>query len=80
MNKVAIIGWLAVSVICCSFCKKDFKVLNCHSLRCKEKLRHQWNEGNRGNDSVSNNFDTVNLDRNEIVNNDFYKCICGKKI
>ena len=76
INKVTIIGILAVFVIC-SFCKKDFKVLNRHSWRCKEKLTHQRNEGNYGNDSVSNNFNTFNLDRNEIVNNDCHKCTCG---
>ena len=77
MNKVTIIGILAVFVIC-SFCKKDFEVLNRHSWRCKEKLKHQRNERNHGNDSVSNNFNTVNLDRNQTVNNDCHKCICGK--
>ena len=34
---------------------------------------------NHGNDSVSNNFNTVIIDRNEIVNNDCHKCICSKK-
>ena len=78
MNKVTIIGLLAVFVIC-SCCKNDFEVLNHHSWRCKEKLKHRRNEGNHGNDSVSNNFNIVNVDRNEIVNNDCHKCICGKK-
>ena len=78
MNKVTIIGILAVFVIC-SFCRKDFEVLNCHSWRYKEKLKHQRNEGNHCKGSVSNNLNTVNLDRNEIVNNDCHKCICGKK-
>ena len=60
MNTVTIIGILAVLVIC-SFCKKDFEALNHHSWRCKEKLKHQRNEGGHGNDSVSNNFNIVNL-------------------
>ena len=59
--------------------QKRFQVLNRHSWRCKEKLKHQRNEGNYGIDSVSNNFNTVNLDRNEFVNNDCHKCIFGKK-
>ena len=75
MNKVTIIGILAVFVIC-SFCKKD---LNQHSWRCREKLKHQRNEFNYGSDSVSNNLNTVKLDLNEIVNNDCHTCICGKK-
>ena len=78
MNKVTIIGLLVVFVIY-SFCKNDFEVLNRHSWRCKEKLKHQRNEGNHGNDRVSNSFNTVNLDRNEIVDNDCHKCICDKK-
>ena len=78
MNKVTINGLLVLFVIC-SFCKKDFEVLNRHSWRCKEKLKHQRNEDNHGNDIVSISFDTVNLDRNKIVNNDCHKCICGKK-
>ena len=64
------------------FAKKDFEVLNHRSWRCKEKLKHQRNEGNHDNDSVSNDFNTVNLvnlDCNKIVNNDCHKCICGKK-
>ena len=64
MNKVTIIGLLALFVIC-SFCKKDFEILNRHSWRC--------------NDRVSNSFNTVNVDPNEIMNNDCQKCICGKK-
>ena len=78
MNKVIIVGILAIFVIC-SFSKKDFEILNRQSWRCKEKLKHQRNKCNQGNDSVSNNFNTVNLDRKEIVNNDCHKCICGKK-
>ena len=78
MNKVTIIDIMAVFVIY-SFWKKDFKVLNRHSWRCKEKLKRERNEGNHGNDSVSNNFNTVNLDLNEIVNNNCDKCVCGKK-
>ena len=78
MNKVAIIGLLVAFGIC-SFCKKDFEVLNSHSWRCKEKLKHKRNKGNHGNNSVSNSFNTVNLDRNEIVNNDCHKCTCAKK-
>ena len=78
MNKDTIIGLQIVFVIC-SFCKNDFEVLNRHSWRCKEKLKHQRNEGNHGNDRVSNSFNTVNLDRNEIVDNDCHKCICDKK-
>ena len=78
MNKITIIGILAVFVIC-SFCKNNFEALNRHSWRCKEKLKHQRNEGNHGNESVSNNFNTVNLDHKKIVNNDYHKCICGKK-
>ena len=77
MSKVAIIGLLAVFVIC-SFCQKDFEVLNRQSWRCKEKFKHQRNKGNHGNSSVSNKFNKVNLDRNEIVNSDCPKCICGK--
>ena len=78
MNKVTIIGILAILVIC-SFCEKEFEVLNRHDWRCEERLRYQRNGGNHGNDSVSNNFNAVNLDCNEIVNNDCHKCICGKK-
>ena len=78
MNKVTSIGLLVVFVIC-SFCKKDFEILNCHNWRCKEKLKHQRNKDNHGNDRVSDSFNTVNLDPNEIVNNDWGKCICGKK-
>lgn len=52
MNKVTIIDLLAAFVIS-SFCKKDFEVLNCHGWKCKEKLKHQRNEGNNGNDRVS---------------------------
>ena len=44
-----------------------------------KKLKHQRNEDNHDNDSASNNFNTVNLDRNEIVNNDCHKCICDEK-
>ena len=72
MNKVTIIVILAVFVIC-GFCKKDFEVLNRHSGRCKEKLKHQRNEGNHGHDRVSNNFNIV------IVSPGCHKCICGKK-
>ena len=75
MNQVAIIGLLVVFVTC-SFCKNDFEVLNAHRQRCKEKLKRQRNEGKHGNNSVSNSFKTVNLDRNEIVNNDCHKCTC----
>ena len=78
MNKVTIIGILTVFIIC-SFYQKEFEVLNRHSWRCKEKLKHQSNKGNYGNNSVSNNFNTVNLYHNEIVNNDCCKCIYGKK-
>ena len=49
------------------FCKKDFEVLNRHNWRCKERIKHERNEGKHGNDSVSNNFNIVNLDRNDIV-------------
>ena len=77
MNKVTTISLLAVFVIC-SFYQKDFEILNRYSWRCKEKLKHQRNEDNHGNHSVSNNCNTVNLVRNEIVNNDCPKCICGK--
>ena len=79
MNKVIIIDLLPVFVIC-SFCKKDFEVLNCHGWKCEEKLKHQRNECNHGNDSVLNNFNTVNLDQNKIVNNNCHKCTCGKKV
>ena len=86
MNKVTIIGILVVRIIgilvvffICSFCKKDLEVLNRHSWRCKEELKNKHKEDNHANDIVSNNFNTVNLDRNEIVNNDCPKCICGKK-
>ena len=78
MNKVIIIDLLPAFVIC-SFCKKDFEVLNCHGWKCEEKLKHQRNECNHGNDSVLNNFNTVNLDQNKIVNNNCHKCTCGKK-
>ena len=78
LNKVIVIDILVVFFIC-SFCKKDLEVLNCHSWRCKEELKNQRNEGNHANDIVSNNFNTVNPDRNEILNNDCTKCICGKK-
>ena len=47
-------------------------------MKCREKLKHQRNKANHGNDSVSNNFNTINLDRQKIVNNDCHKCICGK--
>ena len=77
-NKESYNYWYTVFVIC-SFCEKDFEVLNCHSWRCKEKLKHQRNESNQGNNSVSNNFHTVNLDCNEIVNKDCHKYVCGKK-
>ena len=43
------------------FAKKDFEVLNHRSWRCKEKLKHQRNEGNHDNNSVSNDFNTVDL-------------------
>ena len=78
INKVKIVGLTAVFVTC-TFCKKDFEVLNCHSWRYREKLKHQRNKGNHGKDSVSKTFNTVNLDPNDIVNNDSYKCICGEK-
>ena len=79
MNKVTIIGLLDVFVIC-SFCKKNFEVLNHHSRRCKGKLKHKRKLGNHGNDSTSNSFNAVNLGHNEIVNNDCHKCIYGKNV
>ena len=63
----------------CIFSKKDFEVLDLHSWRCKEKLKHQRNEDNHGNSSASNDFNTVTLDCNEIVKNDCHKCIWGKR-
>ena len=70
--------WLYIFVIC-SFCKENFEDLNRHSWKCKENLKHQRNKGNHGNDSFSNNFDTVNLDHNKTLNNDCHKCNCGEK-
>ena len=77
MNKVTIISLLAVFVIC-SFYQKDFEALNHHTWRCEEKLKHQRNDGKHGNGNVSNNFNTVKLDRKEIVNNDCPICIYDK--
>ena len=59
------------------FLQKIF--LNGHSWKCREKIKHQRNEGNHGNGIVSNNFNRINLHRQKIVNNDCHKCICGKK-
>ena len=66
INKVTIVGLLVVFVIC-SFCQKDFEVLNRHSCRCKEKLTNQRNEDSDDNYSVSNKCDTVNLAPNELL-------------
>ena len=79
MNKVKINGLLAVYISYLQCLQINFEDLNCHSCKSKEKLKHRRNKGNHGNDSVSNNFDTVNLDHNKTLNNDCRKCNCGKK-
>ena len=79
MNKVKINGLLAVYISYLQCLQINFEDLNCHSCKSKEKLKHRRNKGNHGNDSVSNNFDTVNLDHNKTLNNDCCKCNCGKK-
>ena len=60
----------------CSFCQKDFEILNRHSWRRKENFKHHTNKDNHDSNSVSNNCNTVNLDHND-GNNDCPKYICG---